>query len=373
MSVNEVHQDREQDSRSITLPKTARDYLRYAVIGFAVLWILLVATIAVGRFAGYSTVTVLSQSMNPVANVNDLMITQPFNGEVVLNDIYVFDSPADGHQTSHRIIKQGDTPDLWITKGDANVSQDIQPITTAAINSHVIAVIPHVFNIFPFLDSLPGRLLTLGVPFLLMLTPMLKRKPEDENARSISTLRSSNPVRLRIVTSALGFAFLVLIGIRSFLGLTIATIPVTADSHGLPSQSVVLLQPKLSSAVQAGDILQVTMPNALTATIEKVKSHSIQQIAGKSLVVIGLDSSNSASGVANVQVDPTQKLYAAVAVVPYIGLVLPGIGSPAGFAAITGLLGTAGTVLLMYGVAARPVRKQDVAEVQQLNKELQHQ
>lgn len=371
--MNKVHQEREQDSRSITLPKTARDYLRYTVIGFAAFWILLVATIAVGRFAGYSTVTVLSQSMEPVANVNDLMITQPFIGEVVLNDIYVFDSPADGHQTSHRIIKQGATPDTWITKGDANTSQDIQPITTAAVNSHVIAVIPHFINVFPFLDSLPGRLLTLGIPFLLMLSPMLKRKPEDENARSVTTLRSSNPVRLRIITAFIGFAFLVLVGIRSFLGFTIATIPVTADSHGLPVQSVVLLQPKLSSTVQTGDFLQVTMPNALSATIEKVKTHAIKQIAGKSLVVIGLESATTTAGVANVQVDPNQKLYAAVAVVPYIGSVLPGIGSPAGFAAITGVLGTAGTLLLMYGVAARPIRKEEVSKPQESRQELQHQ
>ena len=371
--MNKVHQEGEHDSRSITLPKTARDYIRYAVIAFAAFWILLVATIALGRFAGFSTATVLSESMVPVANVEDLMITQPFDGNVVLNDIYVFDSPADGHQTSHRIIKQGETPDLWITKGDANTSQDMQPIATAAINSHVIAVIPHYLHAFPFLDSLPGRLLTLAIPFLLMITPMLKRQPEDQGARSAATLRSANPVRLRFITAVLGFAFLVLVGIRSFLGFTVATIPVTSDAHGLPTQSVVLLQPRISSTVQSSDILQVTMPNALSASLERVKTHAIKQIGGKSLVVIGFENSSAASGVSNVQVDPSQKLYSAVAVIPYVGAILPGIGSPAGFAAITGLLGTAGTLLLMYGVAARPVSKEEISQAQETQQELQHQ
>ncbi|MDD2817235.1 MAG: hypothetical protein PHN51_00390 [Candidatus Nanopelagicales bacterium] len=373
MSVNEVHQEREQDSRAITVPKTARDYIRYAVIAFAAFWILLVGVIAVGRFAGFSTATVLSQSMEPVANVEDLLITQPFDGNVVLNDIYIFDSPADGHQTSHRIIAQGDTSDTWITKGDANKTQDIQQITTAAINSHVIAVIPRFLNAFPFLDSLPGRLLTLGIPFLLMIAPMLKRRAEDAGARSTSTLKSTNPVRLRVITAFIGFGFLVLVGIRSFLGFTVATIPVTADSHGLPTQSVVLLQPRISSTIQNGDYLQVTMPGALSATIEKVKTHSIKLVSNKNLVVIGLENSSAPSGLSSVQVDPNQRLYAAVAVIPYIGAILPGIGSPAGFAAIIGLLGTAGTLLLMYGVAARPVAKKPEQITGANDQELQHQ
>jgi len=355
--VNLVHPEREQDSRSTRVPKTFRDYLRYAVIGFATFWILLVGTLAIGRFAGFSTVTVLSESMVPVANVDDLMITRPFDGTVTINDIYVFDSPADGHQTAHRIIAKGSDSNHWITKGDANETQDMQEITTAAVTSHVVAVIPRIVNVFPFLDSLPGRLLTLTIPFLLMLAPLLKRRAADKDTRVASTLTKGHPVRMRVITAIIGFAFLVLVGLRSFLGFLVATVPVTAEAHGIPAHAVVLLQPKIAGTIQTGDIIQVQMPNALVQTLERVSGHSLKNVNGKPLLLLNLEHNASPTGVTQVQVDPSQMVYSSVAVVPYVGAIFPGIGTPAGFAAIVGVAGTAGTLLLMYGVASRPMRK----------------
>ncbi len=371
--MNKVHQDREQASRSITLPKTARDYLRYAVIGFAASWILLVATIAVGRFAGYSTVTVLSPSMVPVASPGALLITKPFDGTVVLNDIYVFDDPKDAHATSHRIIKQGATANQWITKGDANDSPDIHPITTDLITAHVVAVIPPFVNILPFLDSLPGRLLTLTVPFMLMLAPLLKKRREDTGVRAVGTLKKSRRVPLRAFTAAFGFAFLVLVGVRSFLGLSIATIPVTAEPHGIPANSVVFLQPKPAGSIENNDVIQVQMPNALTQTLERIKDHRVTTVAGVQYLVLDVENLAFSTGITSVQVKPDHNVYIATATIPMLGEFLPGIGSPAGFAAITGLFGTAGTLLLMHGVASRPAtrRNEDEADAATEFEELQ--
>ena len=359
MSVNMVHLEGELASPSKDTPKTFRDYLRYAVIGFAAFWILLVGSLAIGRFAGFSTVTVLSESMVPVANVDDLMVTRPFDGSVAINDIYVFDSPADGHQTAHRIIAQGSDQNHWITKGDANETQDMQEISTAAVTSHVVAVVPRIVNVFPFLDSLPGRLLTLTIPFLLMLAPLLKRRTADKDTRAASTLTKGHPVRMRVITAIIGFAFLVLVGLRSFLGFLVATVPVTAEAHGIPAHAVVLLQPKIAGTIQTGNIIQVQMPSALVQTLEKVTSHSVKDVNGKTLLLLNLDHKASPTGFTQVQVDPSQLIYSSVAVIPYIGAIFPGIGTPAGFAAIVGVAGTAGTLLLMYGVASRPARKID--------------
>jgi signal peptidase len=359
VSVNFVHPEGEQSSPSIVAPKTFRNYLRYVVIGFAAFWILLVGTLALGRLAGFGTVTVLSESMAPVANVNDLMVTRPFDGSVALNDIYVFDSPADGHQTAHRIIAPGSDSYHWVTKGDANESQDMQQITTAAVTSHVVAVIPRFLNFLPFLDSLPGRLLTLTIPFLLMLAPLLKRRAGDRDTRTVSTMSKSHPVRMRVITAIIGFSFLVLVGLRSILGFVVATVPVTADAHGIPAHAIVLLQPKMAGVIQTDDVIQVLMPNALVQTLERVVSHSLQDLNGKTLLLLNLERKTSPSGVTQVQVDPSQMVYASDAIVPYLGAILPGIGTPAGFAAIVGVAGTAGTLLLMYGVASRPTRKPD--------------
>ena len=362
MSVNQVHQEREQDSRSTRLPKTARDYIRYAVIAFAAFWILLVATIAVGRFAGFSTVTVLSPSMVPVASPGALLVTRPFDGNVILNDIYVFDDPKDAHATSHRIIQKGAKPNEWITKGDANDSADIHPITTNLITAHVVAVIPPFTNILPFLDSLPGRMLTLTVPFMLMMAPLLKKRQEDEGLRAAGTLKKSKRIPLRVFTAAFGFLFLVLVGVRSFLGIAIATVPVTAESHGIPANAVVFLLPKPASSIENGDIIQVQMPNALTQTLERIKDHRVTTIAGVQYLVLDVENSQSPTGITSVQVKPENNVFIATATIPMLGGFLPGIGSPAGFAAITGLFGTAGTLLLMHGVASRPaVRRNEEA------------
>jgi signal peptidase len=359
MAVNNVHLRGEQASPPSALPKTSGDYVRYAVIGFAALWILLVGTLAIGRLAGFSTVTVLSESMVPVANVDDLMVTRPFDGSVVVNDIYVFDSPADGHQTAHRIIAKGSDSNHWITKGDANETQDMQEIPTAAVTSHVVAVIPRIVNVFPFLDSITGRLLTLTIPFLLLLAPLLKRRATDEDTRATATLSKIHPVRMRVITATVGFTFLVLVGLRSFLGFVVATVPVTAEAHGIPAHAIVLLQPKIAGTIQTGDVIQAQMPGALIQTLEKVSSHSLQDVNGKTLLLLNLDHKSSPTGVTQVQVDTSQMLYASVALIPYIGAIFPGIGTPAGFAAIVGVTGTAGTLLLMYGVASRPARKPD--------------
>jgi hypothetical protein len=151
----------------------------------------------------------------------------------------------------------------------------------------------------------------------------------------------------------------VLVGLRSFLGFVVATVPVTAEAHGIPAHAIVLLQPKIAGTIQTGDVIQAQMPGALIQTLEKVSSHSLQDVNGKTLLLLNLDHKSSPTGVTQVQVDTSQMLYASVALIPYIGAIFPGIGTPAGFAAIVGVTGTAGTLLLMYGVASRPARKPD--------------
>ena len=343
------------DSKRV--PTTVWAYARYAVMGIAAIWILLVGVLVLGRLAGFSTVTVLSQSMVPVANVEDLLITRSFDGTPTINDIYVFDSPTDGHQTAHRIVSAGSDGDHWITKGDANTTQDMQQITTSAVSSHVVAVIPRFLNVLPFLDSLLGRMLALALPFLLLLVPLSNRRSETAEIQPTSPVYTSHALRRRMAMATLGLALLSLVGLRTLLGLVISVVPTTADPQAVPSNAIVLLQPKIAQSIQPGEVIRVQMPNAQVQTLERVTGRSLKKENGQNLLLLNIQQGENTTNVAQVQTAPTQNVYASFAVIPNIGGVFPGIGTPAGFAAIVGLAGTAGTLLLMYSISARPRKK----------------
>ncbi len=117
---------------------------------------------------------------------------------------------------------------------------------------------------------------------------------------------------------------------------------------------MVLLLPKPASSIENHDIVQVQLPNAVSQTLQRIKDHRIATISGEQYLVIDLEDLSSANGITQVQTKPDNNVYIATATIPLLGGFLPGIGSQAGFAAITGFFGTAGTLLLMHGVASRP-------------------
>lgn len=120
---------------------------------------------------GVSPVIVLSGSMSPEFEAGDMIIiqkTDPYTLKV--NDVicYLEEESA----VTHRImeVQQQDGKPLYITKGDANNTEDTTPVTPDQIRGRYAGVkFTGVGNFAVFLQSTPGMLIFIGGPVLLFI------------------------------------------------------------------------------------------------------------------------------------------------------------------------------------------------------------
>lgn len=120
---------------------------------------------------GVSPVIVLSGSMSPEFEAGDMIIiqkTDPYTLKV--NDVicYLEEESA----VTHRImeVQQQDGKPLYITKGDANNTEDTTPVTPDQIRGRYAGVkFAGVGNFAVFLQSTPGMLIFIGGPVLLFI------------------------------------------------------------------------------------------------------------------------------------------------------------------------------------------------------------
>lgn len=126
---------------------------------------------------GVGAAVVLSGSMEPALQVGDLIIvkkTETYEED----DIVVYQSYREliVHRIKH---KDGDT---YITKGDANPSED-SPITIESIQGVVVARIPFIGNIFNILHTPVGIIIILILSVFLIESSFSKKKEEDNEER----------------------------------------------------------------------------------------------------------------------------------------------------------------------------------------------
>ncbi len=122
---------------------------------------------------GFATSVVLSGSMEPELQINDMIIVTAQDSYEV-GDVVVYQSY--GTLIVHRIISMdGETV---ITQGDANGTPD-PAIKLSDIKGEVVASIPFVGVILGFIRSPLGIILILGAAFLLMERSFRKEKQES--------------------------------------------------------------------------------------------------------------------------------------------------------------------------------------------------
>ena len=130
---------------------------------------------------GYGTAVVLSGSMEPNLNIDDLIFVKEQDSYEV-NDIVVF---QDGQSlTVHRLLSIDDK--TAITKGDANNVAD-DPITPDRIIGKVIGRIPYVGMIARALKTPVGIAVLLGGA--LLLTEISYRNEKKEGSEQVEQLK----------------------------------------------------------------------------------------------------------------------------------------------------------------------------------------
>lgn len=124
---------------------------------------------------GYANAIVISGSMSPEIEIDDLVVTKKQN-EYHVGDIVTVDNGKSF--VTHRIIEE--TPEGFITKGDANNAPDAFVATSENISGKVIRVFPGGGKYVAALQSPLGMMCMVLLAFVLLCLPAGKKKENKE-------------------------------------------------------------------------------------------------------------------------------------------------------------------------------------------------
>lgn len=103
---------------------------------------------------GIKTFTIISGSMKPTFEIDDLILVREYNINN-LNDGDIISFKQDNDIITHRIVKieKSESEIVFITKGDANNVTDINKVKSSQIEGKYIGKIPKVGKILAFLKN----------------------------------------------------------------------------------------------------------------------------------------------------------------------------------------------------------------------------
>lgn len=137
------------------------------------------------RIFGYSSAVILSGSMEPTISVNDIVIYKEKETYEV-GDIVIFANADRDDCTTHRIV--GVAEEGFITKGDANNTEDMFRIRNEDIFGEVWLVIPYLGIISEYMTKPLGVAVVALVGFCIVVLPVIlggKKKEEEKGDSDI--------------------------------------------------------------------------------------------------------------------------------------------------------------------------------------------
>lgn len=118
---------------------------------------------------GYKSFLIQSGSMEPSIMTGDIIIIHQ-SGQYKKNDVITFQN-EEGRIITHRIAEiNGKGGGMsFVTKGDANRSEDEGVVSLSSILGKVIYVIPKLGFLVAFSKSLPGLIILIAIPALSLI------------------------------------------------------------------------------------------------------------------------------------------------------------------------------------------------------------
>lgn len=157
---------------------------RWAGTFLFLLIILLCIPFSLPKVFGYEPYSVVSGSMEPEIPVGSLVyVTEVQPEKVQEKDIIAF---YGGHgqdaMTVHRVVKNEVSEKMFRTKGDANATEDLSPVSYEQVAGQVVFTVPFLGLAGQALMSSGGKTMAagvLGLALLLhLLAALLERKQE---------------------------------------------------------------------------------------------------------------------------------------------------------------------------------------------------
>lgn len=151
------------------------NFISWIFIGVVIILLFYTLSSNTTLFGGYKSYLVLSGSMEPTIMTGDIIITHE-NPSYYKNNVVTFNT-KDGRIVTHRIIKTVTRggKDLFMTKGDANRSEDEALISPNQIIGKVAFIVPKLGYFVAFSKSLPGLIIFVFIPAgLILIGELLK-------------------------------------------------------------------------------------------------------------------------------------------------------------------------------------------------------
>lgn len=101
----------------------------------------------VPMFMGLAYLTVTSGSMNGTIEQGDVIVVKKTD-DYSIGDVVTYVEREGNAPVTHRIVNYGAADGMFITKGDANLSQDLSEISVEQIAGEVVFVIPKMGLVF---------------------------------------------------------------------------------------------------------------------------------------------------------------------------------------------------------------------------------
>lgn len=149
--------------------------------------------ITVPRIFGYHIYSVVSGSMEPAIPVGSLVYIQEGAPEDMQeDDVIAFYGARDSNAIiTHRVVENRVVMGEFITKGDANQTEDMNPVPYSNFIGKVVLSIPVMGGLAQMLTSMTGKLIAvfvIGIALILEVTAsVLDRKRYGTKVRGEKT------------------------------------------------------------------------------------------------------------------------------------------------------------------------------------------
>ncbi|MBP9759595.1 signal peptidase I [Candidatus Dojkabacteria bacterium] len=171
----------------------------FNLITIASICILIFVALSTFNPFNFKIYTVLSGSMEPTITQGSIIIVSP-KAQYLVGDIITFYTSKDRFSdnmkvdtVTHRIISINkiSNNEVFLTKGDANASNDKEQISRSNIVGRVVFEIPSIGYVINFSKTLPGFSILIAMPLIYVIFAEVKNLKKE-----IDTLKNKKNLQI---------------------------------------------------------------------------------------------------------------------------------------------------------------------------------